>query len=130
MMADATGVNRCPRPARMPRKQTTISETEVVISGERLLRMAYKLINTMNSRQPTAARSANWSPSSEPSIPSSEVMAKVRTPISLCAHSRSSPTRNPTPSAIAIFTATSVGGNRCSICMMRKQSYSAIAAFE
>src|SRR5580700_7675006 len=51
--------------------------------------------------------SANGGPRSDPSNPSSAVMANVLTPTSFWAHARSSPTRIPTPRQIAIFVAAS-----------------------
>ena len=45
------------------------------------------------------------------SMPSNEATAKVRTPNSLCDHSRSNPTSSPTAIARAILVATSTGRN-------------------
>src|SRR5665213_1138992 len=67
----------------------------------------------MTRSTPNIETRANGRLASELNIPSRAVIPKVRTPRSLCAHSRSNPAKRPIPTATPIFAAISRGGNDC-----------------
>jgi hypothetical protein len=98
--AVAAATNPCPWATTIPSNSVTSSATDVVISSVRStsrLRMFSRLTSAM---APPSNRNAATGWISHPRHPARATSAKVRSPTSLWAHSRSSPINNPIPRAI------------------------------
>ena len=106
MIAAAAAGRYWPVPARAPSSTMTIRAADVVSSSDLSLAIDWWLSSHTSSSTPIMAATTNGGPSIIASVPVSDVMANVRTPTSLSAHSRSSPTSRPAPKDTAIFNAS------------------------
>jgi len=102
-----------------PSTNVTSNAADVVASSERLTRRLRAFASTTMRKTPTSATRAMAGENNAATVPSSVVSANVRMPRSLLDHSRSIPMSRPIPSEVAIFAASSGGGNRVSTSIIR-----------